>query len=434
MIAASVGAPNGNPMTRQDLLRLMRFYYDITPPFVEIAKEKGWDPVHWLKHLALCQTSFQERYGRRCMGRTVHLFTKEKCSYPIADRFAQLTGIGVQDFFDGCMILYIISHQFIRINTASTDIDLPVMEQSSWQKFLDCISLYPKDYDLTLETHDPESQLYEQFGKPILERYPAVRVSPNEIIIPWPEFVGARFCQGVYDILKEHDGYDFAREFGTTLQTYIEKLFRASLIPNDLTAFRCDRNFDTSLPQPDFAIHHADTLYCIEIKATEYALSVELPHLIDAYERTIGRGVAQCSDFWSAYKQGLAKCLPDGLTRCVPIIVTWGRFHFANHETFRTQAIPDSVPDEIRQAYQVIALPDLEELLALLLEAQIPFADPVEEKLNDGVRNEWTGVTGHFMNEHGITAKSLEIPGLTSDYDTLIDDMERRMRESTPKD
>lgn len=416
--------------TLDDMRKLLPFYNSPDFPHLEISERDG-DPICMkLNFFAACQFAFQVRIGTTDIGRTVYLFRDSAWSFDVEQAFKETTGIRTEDFLLGGMMLYSCSLKEPYITWPQTDIPLDVCKEGTWEAFLCTIALTFDKFRSKLEQFDLRSELFEFASPPLLEKYPVLILSGQRLLVPWAPFVASRLCYGIYDILKESHGNDFTQAFGEVFQSYVGRLLQLVCEANGLQLIR-DRELSRDEEQPDFAIVDGDCLIVIEVKAVEDRLYLDSGRLASSTQDTLGKAAQQCDALWGRYLEGREPVFPSGLNTCIPVIVTWRPFFWANDRFYREAVFaPKFSHESLVQTCQTINIRDFEDLVATVLNSRREFGELLSIKSRSKPEDDWRGFIVEILGKETISKENFVIPGVTDRFDVLLKQLIEALRSS----
>jgi hypothetical protein len=137
-----------------------------------------------------------------------------------------------------------------------------------------------------------------------------------------------------------------------------------------------------------------DCLIVIEVKAVEDRLYLDSGRLVSSTQDTLGKAAQQCDALWGRYLDGREPVFPSGLNTCIPVIVTWRPFFWANDRFYREAVFAPKISHEsLLQTCQTINIRDFEDLVATVLNSRRELGELLSIKgIHRG--NTWEG--DHF--------------------------------------
>lgn len=312
----------------------------------------------------------------------------------------------------------------------STDIPIGVCQDGKWEPFLRTMALTLDEFRNKVQKHDLRSELFEFISPPLIEKYPVLALSDQRLLVPWAPFVASRLCYGIYDILKETHGNDFTQAFGDVFQAYVAKILELICEAKGLQLIR-DRDLDRSEEQPDFAIADGDRLIPIEVKAVEDDVYLNSGRLVTAALTTLGKAAQQCDALWGRYLAGRESVLPEGLQTCIPAIVTWRPFFWANTHFYRETVFRPRITHEpLLKTCQTINVADFEGLAAIVLNSPRGFGELLARKTETNPEDDWRAFIGEVFREEAIPRERFAIPGVTDRFKSLVRSLEDALQDS----
>lgn len=423
--------------TDKDFIRLIENQKLLDGPQLKIAKESGDPLIMGLKWLAqFSQFPYQEKPTKTDIGRSIFLFEVEHSRKNLNELFVNVTGINIRDFFYGCYIVFTMSLEHLFIDRYPNGYDI-VFKKETWDKFWPLVCITFAKFRVACKRYDLHSDLYEMYSAPIIERYPIIELPSSRNIIPWPSFVAQRICYGPYDILKDAYGDEFTKQFGLVFQNYVERLLK---ILNEKTGqiFYRDRDYENNGKQPDFALTfiNCSTIICIEAKANEDKLSLKRDHLIKIMQPIIGQAVCQCHDFWIQCRNGEVNTISSTYKNCIPLIVTFRPFHFANFKFYRENVVKPLQDDRSENSfrhcidtYQVIDIRSFEHLIRFVTCSGISLYDVLQKKNTEGVEDDWWGfLVNEYKQLKGRDTYSNALDEISKQFERLYQELIERFK------
>lgn len=383
----------------RDFERLIDTQILLDGPQIKIANESGDPLIMSLKLIGqFRQFPYQEKPNKTDIARSIFLFEIEHSRINLNELFFKVTGINVRDFFYGCLILSTILSENLLVERYPTGYDR-ILRKEIWDKFWPLVCTSFAGFREACKEYDLRSELYEMFSAPIIERYPIIELPSSINIIPWPSFIVQRMCYGTYDILKDAFDNEFTQSFGFVFQNYIERLLKILHVKTGQVFFR-DSDYGNNKPHPDFALPSADgcTIVCLEAKANEDKLILDKGTLIKTAQQIIGKAICQCHDFWVRCRNGEVNAISSAYKNCIPLVVTFRPFHFANFKFYRKNVFnplqESRSEDSFRNCidtYQVIDIHSFENLIRLVACSGISLHAVLQKKNTESVEDDWLG-------------------------------------------
>lgn len=428
-------------ITEKDFNKLIQEQENFAGPQFAIAQMEG-DPIEmgfkWLAQF--CQFPYQDEIDRTAIARSIFLYQEERCPLDIQSSFQNKTGVSLRSFFQGCFGLWVVAKGHLFLKDRISGSELAVFTPRIWNNFQALVRVDFAGFRDLCDQLDLRSELYEMFSAPVLLRAPILQLPSGKNIVPWPMFLLHRLCFGPYDILKDGLGSTFTDAFGTVFQNYVARILE---VLRERTQQEYLREKDATGPgkTPDFFIpdKSSGTLLCIEAKANEDVLVLNKNLLLKIARSVLGKAVCQCHDLWQRALAGQEPRIPGDLPLCVPLIVTFRPFCFANGEFYRRNAVlaerngRDEATFQICvDNYQVLDIRCFESLAKICLATNRSVLSIVQEKIQNAKEDEWSGFLASKINEahaSGVWKDSLD--EITDKCNALFDEIERSITDKS---
>jgi len=358
----------------------------------------------------------------------------------IQSSFQTNTGVSLHSFFQGCFGLWAIAIQNLFVKDGISGSTLPVFSPPEWNNFLALVRVDFAGFRDLCARLDLRSELYEMFSTPVLLRAPILRLPSGSNIVPWPMFLLHRLCFGPYDILKGALGSEFTEAFGIVFQNYI-----ARILENLRRSIRQEyfREKDAIGPgkTPDFFITDkpSGTLLCIEAKANEDVLVVEKNALQNTARPILGKAVCQCHDLWQRACDGKEENIPINLGLCIPLIITFRSFFFANGEFYRKNVVLSECKGRDEGTfqicvdnYQVLDIHCFENLARICVSTNRSLLSIIQEKIRSVKEDEWSSFLNKKIEEaqtEGVWNDNLD--GITEKCKALFEELGRSISDKS---
>lgn len=247
-------------------------------------------------------------------------------------------------------------------------------------------------------------------------------------------FLLHRLCFGPYDILKEALGSEFTDTFGISFQNYVARILEV-LRKRTGQEFFMEKDATRLGKTPDFFIPDkpSGTLLCIEAKANEDVLVVKRSALLNATRPILGKAVCQCHDLWQRACEGKEENIPKDLGLCIPIVITFRSFFFANGEFYRKNVVlserngrNEDTFQVCVENYQVLDIHCFENLARICLSTNRSLLSIIQEKIRSVKEDEWSSFLNKKIEEaqtEGVWNNNLD--GITEKCNTLFDELQR---------
>ena len=229
----------------------------------------------FLRTIAFQQFWTQRRINISAFGRHIKIFSDLPCRYPIAAKFEELAGIGLQDFFDLAFAtysyfnkkesqLYITPNNYKNIASS--------FAEEVIDRFLAHLSMSFKEArKFALERTKSFSIEEQHLEQTPFTLYPFLR-NRNQFFLYSPHLLEEVLRYHVYDLMKDNDGRNFGQAFGETFEDYLRLGLNHTGLPfyseNELRSFYPDQKV------VDFLVPLPSCTLLIESKAIEMAPSV----------------------------------------------------------------------------------------------------------------------------------------------------------------
>jgi len=394
-----------------------------------------------LKWLAqFCQFPYQDEIDRTAIARSIFLYHKESCPLDIQSAFQSETGVPLRSFYQGCFGVGAVVNKYLFMEDKISGSTLPVFSPPMWNNFLSLVRVDFAGFRNLCNQLDLRSELYEMFSAPVLLRAPILRLPSGRNIVPWPMFLLHRLCFGPYDILKDALGSEFTDAFGIAFQNYVARILEVLRKRIGQEYFR-EKDATGPGKTPDFFIpdKSSGTLLCIEAKANEDVLVVKKRALLNTARPVLGKAVCQCHDLWQRAREGKEENIPKDLGLCVPLIITFRSFFFANGKFYRNNVVlserngrDEGTFQICVDNYQVLDVECFENLVKICLATNRSVLSIVQEKIQSVKEDDWSSFLNKKINEAqvaGVWKNNLN--GITDKCNALFDELERSITDKS---
>jgi hypothetical protein len=422
-------------ITEKDFNKLIQEQENLNGPQFKIAQAEG-DPLvigfKWLGQF--CQFPYQDKIDRTAIARSIFLYEEENCKLDIKNLFEIKTGVSLRSFFQGCFGQWVVVDGNLFVENRISGSTLQVFSSPIWNKFLLLVRVDFAGFRNLCNETDLRSELYEMFSAPVLLRAPIIQLPSGKNIVPWPMFLLQRLCFGPYDILKDSMGSEFTDSFGIAFQNYISRILEVLKKRIGQEYFK-EKDATQQGKVPDFFIvdESSGALLCIEVKANEDKLVLSESTLINTARPILGKAVCQCYDLWRRACEGKEKNIPKNLGLCIPLIVTFRSFFFANVEFYRKNVVLSECKDREKETfqicvdnYQVLDVRCFEILAKVSLSLNRSLLSIVQEKIKSVREDEWSSFLNEKVQEsqtEGVWKDNLD--GITDECDALFDELQK---------
>jgi len=424
-----------NEITDRDFQKLMEGQKNLDGPQLTIAQAEG-DPLEmvlmWLFQFP--QLPYQVKIEATTIGRSILLYQEEKYPVDIQSSFQTKTGVSLRSFFQGCFGLWAIANQHLFVKDGISGSTLPVFSPPEWNNFQTLVRVDFAGFRALCARLDLHSELYEMFSAPVLLRAPILQLPSGRNIVPWPMFLLHRLCFGPYDILKDDLGSEFTDAFGIAFQNYVAIVLENLRKSIGQEYFR-EKDTTRQGKIPDFFIpdKSSGTLLCIEAKANEDKLVLNESTLLNTARPVLGKAVCQCHDLWQRAREGREKNIPNDLGLCIPLIITFRSFFFANTEFYRKNVVLSECKGRDEGTfqicvdnYQILDISSFENLAKICVATNRSLLSIVQEKIRSVKEDEWSSFLNKKINEaqaDGVWKENLD--GITDKCNALFDELQR---------
>jgi hypothetical protein len=422
-------------ITEKDFNKLIEEQKNLDGPQFTIAQAEG-DPLEMgLKWLAqFCQLPYQDQIDPTAIARSIFLYQEEVCPLDIQSAFQNKTGVPLRSFFHGCFGQCVVANRHLFAEDRISGSALSVFSPSIWNNFQALVRVDFVEFRKLCAQFDLRSYLYEMFSAPVLLRAPVLRLPSGKNIVPWPMFLLHRLCFGPYDILKDALGSEFTDAFGIAFQNYVARILEVLRKRIGQEYFR-EKDATGPGKTPDFFIpdKSSGTLLCIEAKANEDVLVVKKSALLNTARPVLGKAVCQCHDLWQRAREGKEENIPKDLGLCIPLIITFRSFFFANTKFYRNNVV---LPERNERDegtfqicvdnYQVLDIRCFENLARICVSTNQSLLSIVQEKVRSVKEDEWSSFLNKKINETqaaGVGKNNLN--GITEKCNALFDELEK---------
>jgi hypothetical protein len=422
-------------ITDKDFNKLIQQQQSFAGLQFTIAQAEG-DPIEmgfkWLAQF--CQFPYQDEIDTTAIGRSIFLYQEERCTLNIQDAFQAKTGVPLRPFFHACFGQWAKANENMFVKDEILGSTLPVFAPPIWNNFQSLIRVDFAGFRNLCAQLDLRSDLYEMFSAPVLLRAPVLQLPSGKNIVPWPMFLLHRLCFGPYDILKDSMGSEFTDPFGVAFQNYVARILEV-LRKRIQQEYLREKDVTGPGKAPDFFIpdKSSGTLLCIEAKANEDVLVLDKNLLLKIARQVLGKAVCQCHDLWQRALAGQEAKIPKDLPLCVPLIVTFRSFHFANGKFYRDNVVlserngRDEATFQICvDNYQILDIRCFENLAKICVATNRSVLSIVQEKVQNAKGDEWSAfLTNKIKEAHdsGVWKDSLD--EITDKCNALFDELKR---------